>query len=80
MDEALQFLRLARLEQSACSLNVRLLVQFSRRVGMIEATGQMIDGGGAIDGLLHLLCVGDLALHDLNFGAKLFACFLCVAY
>src|SRR3954451_24133507 len=51
----------ASLEQDACSFQVSLIVQFCRNTGMIEATYKVVDGSYAVNRLLHLLLISNLA-------------------
>src|SRR5207302_5968993 len=80
MDDALQLaLSLARFQKDTCALNMRPAVQLGGYTGMIEPSDEVIDMGDAIDSLLYLLSVGDLAWNDCDCLAEELTCLFCVA-
>ena len=74
MHDALQLaLPLASIKQDTRPLDMRAIVELRRSAGMIEPPGEMVDGGGAVNGLLHLRLIGDFTSHNSDGIAKLLA-------
>jgi hypothetical protein len=80
MDDTLDLALLpAGLKQDACSFHMGLMIQLCRNTGMIEATYKVIDGSYAVNRLLHLLLIGNLASDNRDSITELGTRFFCIA-